>query len=188
MPEYVMRFRFPAPDDDRALRRAWAMAGTIVAEWEDNRLEWEGVERVDGTRVEPQPGEVDPVLVCAAWGGQARPVESDEDMERVVARIIAALQTRYVPPPPGSDRDALPGHIRAAIALHMPPYISTYEQTADGCGAAAHDYPEMAEELRTWADRMRVSCRQSRKQDLAPCEHPKHREQPAGPGSEDGQP
>lgn len=103
---------------------------------------------------------------------------------RQASAALAAIREQYVPPPPGSDRDALPEHIRAAIGPHMPPYVSTAEQAADGCEAAAAEHPELAGELRTWAGRMRDSCRATRKQDMAPCAHPQHRRGRAD--SEDG--
>lgn len=103
---------------------------------------------------------------------------------------LAAIQGAYVPPPPGDDRAALPDHLLAAIAPHTVPYVSSYEQIADACAAAGWETTDSAlrAELLEWAARMRASCRQTRKQDMAPCGHPKHRRQPstpAGPGSEE---
>jgi hypothetical protein len=96
--------------------------------------------------------------------------------------VVEALQGLYVPPPPGSDRDALPEHLRELIAPHMPPYTSTYCQTADALEAAAERRPEVAAELRQWAERQRASCRLTRKQDMAPCDHPWHgTSRPEGP-------
>jgi hypothetical protein len=42
-------------------------------------------------------GDIDPVLVSAAWGGAARPIESDEDMEQVIARVLAAREAQQQP-------------------------------------------------------------------------------------------
>lgn len=92
MTEYLLRFRFAHVDDDHAQRLAVSMAGMFVAEWDGNGVTWEGVERAVGSPLELAPAPaVDPVLVSAAWGGRARPVESDEDMEGVVSRVLAAL-------------------------------------------------------------------------------------------------
>jgi hypothetical protein len=85
------------------------------------------------------------------------------------AAVLDALQGLYVPPPPGSDRDALPEHLRALIAPHMRPYVSTACETALACRLAAEVHPEHAGELREWAQREDAACRQTRKQDMAAC-------------------
>lgn len=89
---------------------------------------------------------------------------------------LGAVQAAYVSPPPGSDRAKLPDHILAVI--DAAPYISSYEQIADALEAAIPAHPELADELQLWADRMRDSCRQTRKQDMAPCAHLLHRARP----------
>lgn len=81
--------------------------------------------------------------------------------------VLAALQGLYVPPPPGDDRDALPGHLLAVI--HLTPYYSTACQTGTALGHAAVPRPAMAAELCHWAARTHASCRATRKQDMAPC-------------------
>lgn len=88
--------------------------------------------------------------------------------------VLAALQGLYVPPPPGSDRDALPPHLRPLIAPHMPPYESTACQTERACRAAAEEHPQHAAELLAWADREHLACRRTRKQDMAECSAPCH--------------
>lgn len=90
------------------------------------------------------------------------------------AAVLDALQGLYVPPPPGSDRDALPEHLRALIAPHMRPYVSTACETAAACRQAAEQHPEHAGELQAWAQREDAACRQTRKQDMAACEGAAH--------------
>lgn len=102
--------------------------------------------------------------------------EHGADCQALAETALTAIQAGYVPPPPGSDRDALPPHLRPLIAPHMPPYTSTYCQTADACTTAAGEHPEHADELLTWAERARQSCRITRKQDMAACQHPRHTE------------
>lgn len=94
---------------------------------------------------------------------------ADPEDEAAIDSLIAILQGLYVPPPPGSDRDALPPHLRALIAPHMPRYESTACQTERACRAAAREHPEHAEELLAWADREHLACRRTRKQDMAEC-------------------
>lgn len=102
---------------------------------------------------------------------------------------LAEVRDAYVPPPPGSDRDKLPDHLLAAVAMHgdPPPYVSTYCQTATALATAAARLPDQAGELREWADRQHRSCRLTRKQDMEPClcgcRHPGRAS--AGPGGED---
>lgn len=84
--------------------------------------------------------------------------------------VLAAIQGLYVPPPPGSDRDALPEHLRRLIAPHMAPYISTACEAAWACGRATETHPEHTADLQQWEQRQHASCRISRKQDLALCQ------------------
>lgn len=114
-PEYVLRFRFRHLDDDHALRLATAMGGMMCAEWESNRVTWDGVERADSQPLATDSYPVDPVLVSAAWGGAARPIESDEDMEGVIERVLSALQGMHAPPEAGPDPDALRQTIATAL-------------------------------------------------------------------------
>jgi hypothetical protein len=90
--------------------------------------------------------------------------------------VLAAIHGQYVPPPPGSDRDKLPDRLLAVIGPHMRPYLSTGCQTANALEMAAGRHPDMAGELREWAERMRASCRQTRKQDMARCRHAQHQD------------
>jgi hypothetical protein len=94
--------------------------------------------------------------------------------------VLAALQGVYVPPPPGSDRDALPEHLRVLIAPHMRPYTSTACETARACFLAGEVHREHADELRTWEQREHAACRITRKQDMVKCQcdcHSTDREQ-----------
>jgi hypothetical protein len=85
-------------------------------------------------------------------------------------RLRTAITTPdYTPPPPGSDRDALPEHLRALIAPHMRPYTSTACETARACRLAAEVHHDHADELRTWEQRQHAACRITRKQDMARC-------------------
>jgi hypothetical protein len=86
--------------------------------------------------------------------------------------------TAWTPPPPGSDRDKLPDHLLALIADRMRPYLSTACETAAALEAAGPANPGHGDELRQWAEREHASCRLTRKQDMAPCSCPHHREQP----------
>ncbi|WUH94579.1 hypothetical protein OG900_33485 [Streptomyces sp. NBC_00433] len=83
---------------------------------------------------------------------------------------VAITDPDYAPPPPGSDRDALPEHLRALIAPHMRPYLGTGCETARACFLAAEAFPEHADELRAWGQREHASCRTTRKQDMARCQ------------------
>lgn len=86
-------------------------------------------------------------------------------------RLRTAITTPdYTPPPPGSDRDALPEHLRVLIAPHMRPYTSTACETAEACRLAAAEHPEYADELRAWEAREHAACRITRKQDMASCD------------------
>lgn len=87
--------------------------------------------------------------------------------------VLAVLQGAYVPPPPGSDRDKLPDWVLDRVSL--PPYLSTGCQTAQGLEESARRESPDAE-LVVWARRMHASCRQTRKQDMAPCTCPHHLE------------
>jgi len=89
---------------------------------------------------------------------------------RGVQAAVEAMQATYTPPPPGSDRDALPEHLRGLIWPHMRPYLSTACETADACRLAAAEYPEYADELRAWETREHAACRVTRKQDMASCD------------------
>lgn len=82
---------------------------------------------------------------------------------------IAITDPDYTPPPPGSDRDALPENLRRLITADMAPYISTACETAWACGHAAETHPDHADELRTWERRQHAACRITRKQDMARC-------------------
>lgn len=75
----------------------------------------------------------------------------------------------YTPPPPGSDRDALPKHLRHLVASQMRPYLSTACETAAACKAAAELFPQHADELHAWEQREHAACRQTRKQEMARC-------------------
>lgn len=102
--------------------------------------------------------------------------------------VYQAVQGLYVPPPPGSDRDALPDDLRALVAPHMRPYLSTSHETADALYAATLGHPDRAGELREWAGRMAASCRDTRKQDMARCMHPDHRTDGAEAAAPEQQP
>lgn len=82
---------------------------------------------------------------------------------------IRAMQGRYVPPPPGSDRDKLPDHVLAAIGPHLRPYLSTACETAQACHIAAARDLDLYDELRDWGQREHSACRLRRKQDVADC-------------------
>lgn len=85
-------------------------------------------------------------------------------------RVLAAIQGLYVPPPPGSDRDALPEELRAMVAPHMRPYVSTACETALALDKAAQIHlPSMAT-LADWERRQHAACRITRKQDMANCQ------------------
>lgn len=103
-------------------------------------------------------------------------LDDDNDVAAVADVAITAIQGAYVPPPPGSDRDALPGGLRALVAPHLTDYLSTACETASACKFAAEDNPDRSDELRTWGQREHASCRQTRKQDMAACACPCHRE------------
>jgi hypothetical protein len=89
---------------------------------------------------------------------------------------LAAIQDRYVPPPPGSDRDKLPDHVLAAIGPHLRPYLSTACETAQACHIAAARDLDLHDELRGWEQREHSACRLRRKQDVADCGCRCHRE------------
>jgi hypothetical protein len=82
---------------------------------------------------------------------------------------LAAIQGAYVPPPPGSDRDALPEDIRRLIEPSMRPYTSTACETARACFLASEVFQGRADELLAWAERQHAACRITRKQDMARC-------------------
>lgn len=82
----------------------------------------------------------------------------------------------YTPPPPGSDRDALPEHLRRLIAHRMTVYLSTACETAHACHHAAGTFPDHADELQQWEQREHAACRRTRKQDMAECVCDCHRE------------
>uniref|UniRef100_UPI00378776DF hypothetical protein n=1 Tax=Streptomyces sp. NPDC020983 TaxID=3365106 RepID=UPI00378776DF len=85
------------------------------------------------------------------------------------AAVLAAIQGLYVPPPPGSDRDALPEHLRRLIAPQMRSYTSTACETARACFLASQVFTDHAAELGEWERREHASCRLTRKQDMAEC-------------------
>lgn len=111
------------------------------------------------------------------FGSQASPGigASEYDIADVA---ITAIQGAYVPPPPGSDRNALPDDLRALVAPHMTGYLSTACETASACKFAAEDNPDRSDELRQWEQREHAACRQTRKQDMARCTCPCHRATP----------
>lgn len=85
----------------------------------------------------------------------------------------------YTPPPPGSDRDALPAYLRPLIAPQMRPYLSTACESAAACKSAAEIFPQHTDEFLAWARREHTDCRQTRKQDMAKCTCRCHRGRPA---------
>ncbi len=76
----------------------------------------------------------------------------------------------YVPPPPGSDRDALPEHLRALIAPHMRDYVSTACETALALDRASTIHHAAMVTLMQWETRQHATCRITRKQDMAKCQ------------------
>jgi hypothetical protein len=86
------------------------------------------------------------------------------------AAVLDALQGLYVPPPPGSDRDALPEHLRALIAPHMRPYVSTACETALACDRASTIHHAQMATFADWEQRQHAACRITRKQDMAACQ------------------
>lgn len=96
--------------------------------------------------------------------------------QEVADVALAAIQGAYVPPPPGSDRDALPPDLRRLIEPQMPPYTSTACQTARACTLAAEVFSDRAAELLTWAQREHLACRRTRKQDMVTCGCDCHRQ------------
>ena len=95
---------------------------------------------------------------------------------RVTEAVLGVVQSSYVPPPPGSDRDKLPDHLLALI--EMGPYLSTGCETAHALERAIPVHTYLAGELAEWAEREHASCRQTRKQDMAPCRCPHHQARP----------
>lgn len=92
------------------------------------------------------------------------------DYRALATAVLAAVQGLYVPPPPGSDRDALPEHLRRLIEPQMPLYLSTGCETARACRLATEVFPDHADELRVWERRQHAACRITRKQDMARCQ------------------
>lgn len=82
---------------------------------------------------------------------------------------IRAMQGRYVPPPPGSDRDKLPDHVLAVIAPWIDVYLSTGCETAHAIYRAVARDGDPTGELAGWEQRMHASCRRTRKQDMVSC-------------------
>lgn len=97
--------------------------------------------------------------------------------ETQARHVLQALQGLYVPPPPGSDRDALPEHLRWRVSPYMGAYRSTGCWSGTACSAAALSHPDLAEELAVWAERGHASCRRTRKQDMVTCTCPCHTEE-----------
>lgn len=95
---------------------------------------------------------------------------ANTDAETLADAALATIQGAYVPPPPGSDRDALPEDLRRLIEPQMPPYTSTACQTARACFLASEVFPDHADDLRTWEAREHNACRITRKQDMAKCQ------------------
>jgi hypothetical protein len=93
----------------------------------------------------------------------------EADVENCATAVLAAIQGLYVPPPPGSDRDALPEHLRGLIAPHMRPYISTACETALALDRAAQTHLPSMTTLVDWERRQHAACRITRKQDMAEC-------------------
>lgn len=131
--------------------------------------------------------------VSIRWRGERPSVvfwASIQDAEQVhghggASRIVwDDLEDGYTPPPPGSDRDALPDELRRLIEPQMRPYLSTACETARACQLSAEVFPDQAGELQRWEERQHASCRLSRKQDLALCQCDCHTIRP-GPGTLD---
>lgn len=80
---------------------------------------------------------------------------------------LAAIQGAYVPPPPGSDRAALPGHILDLISAEVRPYLSTACEVAQALERQALERPNV--ELLEWATRMHAQCRITHKYTMQPC-------------------
>lgn len=95
---------------------------------------------------------------------------------RVTDAVLEVVQSSYVPPPPGSDRDKLPDRLLALI--EMGPYLSTACETAHALERVIPVHTDMAAELAEWAEREHASCRQTRKQDMTPCRCPHHQARP----------
>lgn len=83
---------------------------------------------------------------------------------------IAITDPDYTPPPPGSDRDALPDELRALIAPHMRGYISTACETALALDRASTTRHPAMVTLMEWERRQHAACRITRKQDMARCQ------------------
>ncbi|MGY0065173.1 hypothetical protein ACWY4P_53635 (plasmid) [Streptomyces sp. LZ34] len=94
----------------------------------------------------------------------------------VTDAVLGVVQSSYVPPPPGSDRDKLPDRLLAVI--EMGPYLSTACETAHALEWAMRSYTHRRAELAEWAQREHASCRLTRKQDMAPCRCPHHQARP----------
>lgn len=117
----------------------------------------------DGVRLRLGPNAV-------AMAQQGEPIMLNMSEADDVARLaIDAVQAAYVPPLPGSDRDALPERLRRLIAPEMPDYTSTGCQTARACTLTADVFPDERAELHAWAEQEHASCRLTRKQDMAAC-------------------
>lgn len=90
----------------------------------------------------------------------------------------------YTPPPPGSDRDALPEDLRQLIAPHMRDYVSTACETALALDKASTIHHAALDTLMDWETRQHASCRITRKQDMARCQCDCHT--PAGAKQQGG--
>jgi hypothetical protein len=98
--------------------------------------------------------------------------------------VLDARQGLYVPPPPGSDRDALPEELRALIAPHMPEYVSTTCQVALALDRASTIHLPSMVTLMDWERRQHAACRLTRKQDMARCVCDCHTGRPVAPAVE----
>lgn len=108
--------------------------------------------------------------VCGGWYEPGPMGDDEDDWDNHMAEVaLAAIQGLYVPPPPGSDRDALPEDLRALITPHMRPYLSTYCETARACHLSVEVFPDRAADLQQWEQRQHAACRITRKQDMTLC-------------------
>jgi hypothetical protein len=141
--------------------------------------------------------------LCAEHGYHRRPPAADDlrqliahelhaaggpftnaDAETLADAVIAAIQGLYVPPPPGSDRDALPEDLRVLIAPHMPEYVSTTCQVALALDRASTIHLPSMVTLMDWERRQHAACRLTRKQDMARCVCDCHTGRPVVPAVE----
>jgi hypothetical protein len=110
--------------------------------------------------------EAHPIVWSGMAGGRTH---IDGEVGAIADIALAAIQSRYVPPPPGSGRDKLPDHVLAAITPWIDVYLSTGCETAHAIYRAISRDGDPAGELDGWAQRMHASCRRTRKQDMVSC-------------------